>query len=96
MIGLIHFFVLSLGLLFIGVFGILINKGSLLSVLISINIATLGIIINFCAFSSIHGNSIGYITTLIALLTFIINLTISLLFILFNSMQTENKLKEGE
>ncbi len=96
MIGLIHFMVLSLGLFVIGVVGILINRGSLLSVLISINIATLGIIVSFCVFSSVHNNNIGYIATLLVLVTFIINLSVSFLFILFNSMQAENKLKEGD
>lgn len=66
-VGLIHFLILSTLLFTIGVCGIFINKKSVITILMSIELMLLAVNINFVAFSSYMNDLKGQVFTIMIL-----------------------------
>lgn len=66
-IELINIIILSLIIFSIGLTGIFINRGNIISLLMSIEIMMLSVNINFVAFSSYYGDLIGQIFVIFSL-----------------------------
>lgn len=66
-IGLLHYMVLSSIILFIGIFGLFLNRKSIISLILSVEIIILAININFVAFANYWGDFKGQIFVLFTL-----------------------------
>ncbi|WP_168464333.1 NADH-quinone oxidoreductase subunit NuoK [Wolbachia endosymbiont of Ctenocephalides felis wCfeT] len=66
-IGLNHFLIVSAILFTIGVFGIFINRKSIINILLSIEILLLSVNINLVAFSAFMNNIVGQIFVMFVL-----------------------------
>jgi len=85
-IGLLHILFLALILFVIGMIGLFVNKKSLISILMSVEIMFLAVNINFVAFSVFLGNYLGQIAVLfiMAISAAEIAIGLTILIILFN------------
>ncbi len=67
MVGMFHYLILSSIIFFIGIFGILLNKRNILSLIMSIEIILLSVNINFVLFSNYWNNFSGHVFVLFIL-----------------------------
>ncbi len=67
MIGILHFSILSIIIFCIGLCGVMINRTSIINILMSIELMLLAVNINFVAFSSYLGDISGNIYVLMVL-----------------------------
>jgi NADH-quinone oxidoreductase subunit K len=67
MIGIEHYLILAATLFVIGVCGLFINKKSIITILMSVELILLAVNINFVAFSVYLGDLVGQIFTLFIL-----------------------------
>lgn len=84
--GLLHILLLALIIFIIGIVGLFVNKRSLISILMSLELMFLAVNINFVAFSVYLGNYLGQISVLFIMAVSAAEIAIGLtiLIIIFN------------
>lgn len=84
--GLLHILLLALIIFVIGVVGLFINKRSLISILMSLELMFLAVNINFVSFSIYLGNYVGQISVLfiMAVSAAEISIGLTILIVIFN------------
>lgn len=83
-----HFLVLSVILFSIGVFGILINKKSIINILISIELMLLSANLNFVSFSAFNNLVSGHVFVIFVLTVAAAELAIGLAILIIHYRQT--------
>ena len=89
-IPLSHFLILSSLLFSIGIFGILYNRKSIISILITIEIMLLAVNLNFVAFSSFNNSSIGQVFVIFILTVAAAEIAIGLAILIIHYRRTND------
>lgn len=89
-VPLVHFIILAVALFSIGIFGLLYNRKSIITLLITIEIMLLAVNINLVAFSAFNNSPIGQVFVIFILTVAAAEIAIGLAILIIHYRKTNN------